>query len=85
MTTSTIYIIMTLVVLVVVATLAYLVYQKREEKKPSSLVGLGLACITMGILFGNSRLIGYGLIGIGVAVAVIDMIIKLNKAQGFNR
>jgi hypothetical protein len=80
MITSTIYIIMALVVLVAIATLAYFIYQKREDKKPSPLVGLGLAFITMGILFGDSRLIGYGLIGIGVAIAVIDMIIKLNKA-----
>jgi dipeptide/tripeptide permease len=80
MISSTIYIIITLVVLVVIATLAFFIYQKRGEKKPSPMVGLGLAFIVMGIIFGQSRLIGYGLIGVGVALAVVDMIVRLKKA-----
>ncbi len=80
MTTSMVYLIFALAVLAVIAVLFFIIYHKREEKKLSLLAGLGFAFIIAGILFGNSRLIGYGLIGVGVFIAVIDMIVKLNKA-----
>jgi hypothetical protein len=37
------------------------------------------SCFTLaGSLFGDSRLVGYSLIGIGVIVALIDIIKKIN-------
>jgi hypothetical protein len=80
MITPTIYVIIALAALVVIAALLFFIYQKRGEKKFTPMVGLGFAFIIAGIFFGHSRFIGYGLIGIGVTLAVIDMNVKLNKA-----
>ena len=52
---------------------------KKEAKALSPLAGLAFACIVAGIVFGEECWLGYGLIGAGVILAVIDMIIKLRK------
>jgi hypothetical protein len=50
---------------------------KKEAKALSPLAGLAFAFIVAGIVFGEERWLGYGLIGVGVIMAVIDMVIKL--------
>jgi hypothetical protein len=39
------------------------------------LAGLAWAFVLAGIIFGEDRLIGYGLMGVGVVLAVIDVFI----------
>jgi MFS superfamily sulfate permease-like transporter len=79
MLTPGFYIIAAVVVLVAIAVILFVVYKNRKERKPSPLVALAFAFIIAGILFGNSRRIGYSLIGTGVLLAIIDIIIKSTK------
>ncbi len=43
------------------------------------LTGLAFGFILAGIIFGDDRLIGYSLLGIGVILAVIDIFKKLKS------
>jgi len=79
MITSQIYIAMSIIVLAIIALLVFFVNRNRKEKRLSKLAGLSFGFIIAGIIFGDDRLIGYSLIGIGVILAIIDMI---NKSKG---
>jgi hypothetical protein len=76
MNPSQIYIAMSIAVLAIIALLVFFVNKNKKEKKLSKLAGLSFAFIIAGIIFGDDRLIGYSLIGIGVILAIIDMIKK---------
>ena len=51
-----------------------LVGRGKQYEKPSNLAILGMSLVVLGIIFGDSRTIGYSLIGIGVILSVIDAI-----------
>ena len=74
------YIIVAVVALVVVALLVILTNRHKQQKRLTPLAGLAFAFIMAGIVFGDSRLVGYGLMGIGVLLAVIDMVQKATRA-----
>jgi len=46
----------------------------KQYKKPSNLAILGMSLVVLGIIFGDSRVVGYSFIGVGVLVAVVDAI-----------
>ncbi len=73
MTTSLAYVAISIVVLAVVAILVFLVRGKRAENRITPLAGLAFAFVVAGIIFGEDRLIGYGLMGIGIVLAVADI------------
>jgi hypothetical protein len=77
--TSQTYVAVALVVLLVVALLVFAVGRSKPRKPLTPLAGLALACVLAGIVLGAERLIGYGLLAIGVVLAVWDM---LRKAAG---
>jgi len=79
MDASQIYIIISLVILVIIALFVFFISKNKKEKKLSTLAGLSFAFILAGILFSDDRLIGYSLIGIGVLLAIIDIILKSKK------
>ena len=54
---------------------------KQKQKTLTPLAGLAFAFIILGIIFGDSRLIWYSLMGIGVLLAVIDIVKKLKKKK----
>jgi len=70
--------IIAIISLVIIAALIIFT-KKRSEKRFSTLAGLSFAFIIAGAVFGESRLVGYGLIGIGVLIAFVDIIRKLKK------
>jgi hypothetical protein len=76
MNTSTIYIALSIVVLAVVALLVFFVSKNKNENRLTRLAGLAFGFVLAGFLFGDNRIIGYSLMGIGVFLAVIDMINK---------
>lgn len=76
MSTSQIYIGVSVAVLAIVALLLFLVGKNRRRKRLTPLAGLAFGFILAGILFGENRLIGYSLLGVGVLLAVIDMFNK---------
>jgi hypothetical protein len=70
---SQIYIAVSIAVLAVVALLIFFVSKKKKENRLTPLAGLAFGFVLAGILFGDDRLIGYSLLGVGVLFAVIDM------------
>jgi hypothetical protein len=76
---SQIYIIIAIVTLAVIAGLLIFTKRIQPESKLSPLAGLAVASMVAGIVFGENRLIGYSLMGLGVLIALIDIIKKLKK------
>lgn len=72
-------------ILIVVAVLGLIfvgmiLFKKRKPEKMSKLISLAFICIIASIMF-DSRPIGYGLIGAGIAFGLADMIIKNKKGD----
>lgn len=73
MNPSQIFIAIAIVVLVVTAGLVYFAV-RHEEKRLTPLAGLAFAFVLAGIVFGQERWLGYGLLGMGVILTVTDMV-----------
>lgn len=73
---NTTYIAISILVLVMVALLIYLTGRKGTAKPLSPLAGLAFGFIIAGLVFGEQHWFGYALLGMGVILAVIDMIQK---------
>ncbi len=73
MTTSLAFVAISIAVLAIVAILVFLVRGKRVENRMTPLAGLAFAFVVAGILFGEDRLVGYGLMGIGIVLALADI------------
>lgn len=76
---GTAYIVVSIIVLAVVALLVFFATAKRENRL-TPLAGLAFGFVLAGILFGEDRFIGYGLMGIGVILAIVD-IVKRSKSK----
>ncbi|MDD5191648.1 MAG: hypothetical protein PHH54_01995 [Candidatus Nanoarchaeia archaeon] len=79
MEASQIYILISIIVLLIIAILVFFIKKNRKQKSLTLLASLAFVFIIAGIIFGDSRLVGYSLIGIGVLLAIIDMVRKLKK------
>jgi membrane-bound ClpP family serine protease len=80
MNISQIHIFVAIVVLAIVAILLFFEGRNRREIRLTPLAGVALVFIFAGILLGENRLIGYGLMAFGVILAVIDMLMKRKAA-----
>jgi asparagine N-glycosylation enzyme membrane subunit Stt3 len=76
------YIAISVAALLVLAVLAYATARSRRPGRLTPLAGLAFVFILAGILFGEQRLLGYGLMGFGVLLALIDIINKSRGAAG---
>jgi len=76
MNTSQIFIIVSIAALALIALLVFFIGQGRQEKRLTPLAGLAFGFILAGIIFGDDRVIGYSLMGIGVVLSFIDIFIK---------
>jgi hypothetical protein len=79
MNTSQIYIAVSIVALAIIAILLFSVFKNKEAKKLTPLAGLAFGFVLAGLFFGNDRLIGYSLLGIGVILAIIDIVRKMKN------
>ena len=79
MNTSQIYIVISIVILAIIAILVFVVNKNRETKKLTPLAGLAFGFILAGLYFGEERLIGYSLLGVGVFIAIIDIVKKMKN------
>ncbi len=81
MNSSQIYILVSIIVLAVIAILGFFVHKNNtRRKKPfSKLTSLAFAFVLAGILFGNEKILGYILFGIGIVLAIVDIIRKTRK------
>ncbi|OGN92451.1 MAG: hypothetical protein A2Y88_03490 [Chloroflexi bacterium RBG_13_48_10] len=78
MNSSLAFILLSLGVLLVVAIFVFFLGRNRTENRLTPLAGLAFGFILAGILFGEARLIGYSLMGVGVIVALVDI---LNRSK----
>jgi len=62
------------IIALVVIVILLLIARGRQYQQPSNLAILGMSLVVLGIIFGDSRLIGYSFIGVGVLLSVIDAI-----------
>lgn len=77
--TMQIYIIISVAALVAIFLVMFLTNRRKMVKKLTPLAGLAFAFVIAGIVFGDSREVGYALMAIGVLLAFIDMIRKSKK------
>jgi len=70
---SPIFVAVSIVVLAIVALLAFFIAGRRRENRLTPLAGLAFGFVLAGILFGEDRVVGYGLLGTGVVLAILDM------------
>jgi hypothetical protein len=68
-----VWIAISIVALVVIAVLL-LRGRRKQYPKPSNLAVLGMSLVVLGIIFGDSRIVGYSFIGVGVLLSVIDAV-----------
>ncbi len=73
MNTSQAYIAIAIASLAVVALIVFVIRRHRQENRLTPLASLALGFILAGILFGENRFIGYGLMTGGVILAVVDI------------
>ena len=79
MTPSAVYILISIAVFVIVAIFVFLIRGKKAENRMTPLATLAFVFVLAGIFFGEHRLIGYGLLGIGIVLAVADILIRLKN------
>jgi hypothetical protein len=80
MSTSVAYIALSIAILVVISILLLLASRGKREKRLTPVAGLAFGLILAGIFFGEDRLIGYSLLGVGVVLAIVDIVYRLRKA-----
>ena len=73
MNTSSAYTTIAVAVLAVIAIVVLFVRGRKPENRITPLASLAFAFIMAGFLFGKHRPVGYGLLGIGVILAVVDI------------
>lgn len=79
MSTSQIYIALTITALAMLAVFV-LVAKKGPRKKLTPLAGLAFGFVLAGISFSDNRLVAHGLMAIGVLLAVVDYFRQRRKA-----
>jgi len=85
MNSRQIYLAIAIIVLALIALLVSFINRNKSGRQLTPLAGLAFGFILAGIIFGDERLVGYSLMGIGVILAIIDIIKKLraNKDSEF--
>lgn len=74
MKTSTVYIFIALVVIALIAFAFFQATSTIKHKRLSLLASLSFAFIIAGFSFGENRYLGYGLLGTGALLAILDII-----------
>ena len=80
MNTSVAYIAVSIAALAIITILVFFVSKGKRENRLTPLAGLAFGFVLAGIIFGDDRLIGYSLLGVGVVLAIVDIFIRSRKA-----
>jgi len=81
MNASQIYIAIAILTLFVLFILLFVMRRANMKSSLSPLAGLAFAFVLAGLFFGDDRMPGYGLMGIGVVIAIIDIVKQLKKSN----
>jgi hypothetical protein len=79
MTPSQIYIALAIIILAIIAVILFFVNKNKKDNKLTPLAGLAFGFVIAGIVFGDDRSVSYSLIGVGVILAIVDIIMRLKK------
>jgi uncharacterized membrane protein len=79
MNISQIYIAVSIVVLAVIAFLVFFAGKNKKENRLTPIASLAFGFVLAGMFVSDDRLIGYGLMGVGVLLAVVDMFNRSKK------
>ncbi len=71
-----IYIAISILAIAVPAILVFWIRRSGRQNRLSPLAGLAFAFIISGIMFGENRFLGYGLMGFGIILAVVDIFLR---------
>ena len=84
MNTSQITIAIFIATLAVIAVYLYRKGWRKAQKGMTPLTGLAFGFVVAGIIFHDGRLVSYSLFGIGVVLAVVDMINQTRRKDPDN-
>lgn len=84
METSQIYIAISIILLAIVAIIASFRSRNYNTKRLTPLAGIAFGFVLAGIIFWDNRVVGYGLIGVGMILSVIDLVIKHRASRSEN-
>jgi hypothetical protein len=76
MNASQLYVLIALIALVAIAAVGFFLHKDVKAPRLTLFARLALVCVLAGILFGENRWLGYGLLGVGIVLALIDIINK---------
>ena len=74
MSTSQIYIVVFLAAAAVVALRVFFVLKNGHDSRPTFLAGLAATCVVTGIIFSDDGWIGYGVLGAGAVLGLIEAV-----------
>lgn len=74
---SMIYIPVVIAAVVIIAILAFVINRHKGKQKFTPLAGLAFGFVLAGLFTGDDRFIGYSLLGIGIVLAVVDIVRKM--------
>lgn len=75
------YLLISILALLVIILVIFFVRKGSKGERISKLGSLGLIFVLAGIVFGDERLLGYSLMGIGILLAVLDIILKTKRIK----
>lgn len=78
---SSAFILTAIIILALVGIFIFLVKPPDEHRRLSLTASLALFCIVAGIVFGETKWLGYGLLGLGMLLAVTDIVIKYKAGK----
>jgi len=78
---SQIYVAVAIIALALIALALFFISRKKGSYKLTPLAGTAFGFVIAGIIFSENRLIGYSLLGIGVTLAIVDIIMKYIKSK----
>lgn len=78
---SQIYIVVAIIALAFIALALFFISRKKGSYKFTPLAGISFGFVIAGIIFSQERLIGYGLIGIGVTLAIVDIVMRYREKK----
>jgi hypothetical protein len=84
MNASQIYIAIAIASLAVIALLLYRMGWRKAQKGLTPLASLAFGFILAGIIFHDGRLVSYSLLGIGVVLAVVDIVNQTRREKPDN-
>jgi chromate transport protein ChrA len=73
------YIAISIIALLIIAALVFFGKKNKKQKRLSTLADLSFVFVIAGFVFSDDRLIGYGLIAVGIILAVVDIVMKSKK------